>query len=217
MSYFRMRWMGVVITAELAFALPTVLNAAPITYDFYLVTSGSLNGVSFDNALVHFRTESDTTKAIFYPSFGGQSAIWLNTYGVTTVSIMTNGRMLRARIRQPLFVSIDQKGGGVGLGSYDSSGNVDPTYPVGIQDGIPDCIIGDGDCVAPSAATSALATDLVSSTILSGRAWSDSCFLQGGGCDGPTLTTSAGPFQLKRPYTASTDPLVTGIFRATVH
>jgi hypothetical protein len=210
--------MSVVVTAELAFTLPTALNAAPITYDFYLVTSGSLNGVTFDNALVHFRTESDTTKATFYPSLDGQINIWLNTFGTTTVSIMTSGRTLHARITQPLFVSIDQKGGGVGLGSYDSSGNVDPTYPVGIQDGIPDCVIGDGDCVAPSGATTALAVDLVSSTTLSGRAWSDPCFLQGGGCDGPTLTTSAGPFQLKRPYTESgNDPFVTGIFRATLH
>jgi hypothetical protein len=53
--------------------------------------------------------------------------------------------------------------------------------------------------------------------MLSGRAWSDACFPVGA-CDGPALKTNHGSFLLKRPYTtADDDPLVTGIFRATLH
>lgn len=205
-------------SAALALVLPMLVSATPITYDFYLVTSGSLGGWAFDNALVHFRTQSDTSQAVFYPSLGGQVNIWLNTYGTTTVTVMSQGKTAHAQFTDSLFVSLDQNGGGVGLGSYDAAGNFNPTYPVGIQDGIPDCIVGDGDCVNPNAETLALHADLVSNTTLSGRAWSDSCFLAGGGCDGIPLHTSGGLFLLKRPYyDSSFDPYVTGIFRATVH
>ena len=218
MNVLPMRVILKITAAALALILPALVSATPITYDFYLVTSGSLGGWAFDNALVHFRTQSDTSKAVFYPSLGGQSSIWLNTYGTTTVTVMSKGKTASAQITDRLFVSYDQNGGGVGLGSYDSAGNFDPTYPIGIQDGIPDCITGDGDCVSPNAETLSLPVDLVSSTTLSGRAWSDSCFLSGGGCDGPALNTNAGAFLLKRPYYGNgTDPFVTGIFRATVH
>jgi hypothetical protein len=86
------------------------------------------------------------------------------------------------------------------------------------QDGIPDCIIGDGDCVTPSAATKALPTDLLSSSMLSGRAWSDPCF-PGTPCDGGPLQTNLGGFVLKRPLMVvpEDDPMVTGIYRATLH
>jgi hypothetical protein len=223
MNVLPMRVIFKITSAALALVLPALVIATPITYEFYLVTSGSLGGWSFDNALVHFRTQSDTSKAVFYLSLGNppnqQFNIWLNTYGTTTVTVMSQGKTAKAQITDPLFVSIDQTGGGVGLGSYDSAGNFDPTYPVGIQDGLPDCIgPGDGDCVNPNAETlSLLYPDLVSSITLSGRAWSDSCFLGAQGCDGPALNTSAGAFLLKRPYYGfGSDPFVTGIFRATI-
>ena len=38
-----------------AVAMPVFAQATPITYEFYVVTNGSLGGWSFDNAMVHFR------------------------------------------------------------------------------------------------------------------------------------------------------------------
>lgn len=210
---------GAIACGATALALPMGAQAAPITYEFYLVTSGSLGNWNFDNALVHFVTQSDTTQAQHFDSLLGQSDIWVNAYGTTTVTVTSQGRSVKARFNDgQLFVSIDRAGGGVGLGSFDASNNYVPTYPVGIQDGIPDCIIGDGDCVTPSAATKALPTDLLSSSMMSGRAWSDSCF-PASACDGGPLQTNLGAFALKRPLLVAydNDPMVTGIYRATLH
>lgn len=238
-----------VALAALALAIPAVAGASPITYEFFLVTNGSIGKWNFTNALVHFTLQGDTTQATFYPLLLGQLNIWLNPSVSGSVSVMSQGKTVKGNIAAgQLFVSIDQAGGGVGLGSCtdqltnltvpcgnltSTTINVLPTYPIGIQDGIPDCIIGDGDCVTPSAAVgtrhvsnttvvpvggNALPVDLKSSSMMSGRAWSDPSFATpNASTDGAAIPTSAGPFSLKRPYSDFDDPLVTGIYRATAH
>jgi len=210
-----------------ALSLPVAANAAPIIYDFYVVTDGTLGSWVFSKALVHFRIASDTTN-VSHPTLAGQQ-IALSSTGTYQVTVMANGRTETATFKPgQLFVSVDQTNGGVGVGSYDSAGNPLPTYPIGIQDGIPDCLGLDyQDCISPSAAVTGLLLDLTGNTMLSGRAWSDPCFAASGPCDSsvlPPLATDRGAFSLAEPYTTTTDsagglsydPLVAGVFRATL-
>jgi hypothetical protein len=211
---------ALLVTATIA---PLAAHASPISYDFYVVTDGKLGGWSFKNALVHFHVRSDTK---FVREFQvGFSDILINTYGTFTVKIVSGGTVRNATFAKGLlYTSIDKTGGGVGIGSYDSSGGFLPAYPIGIQDGIPDCIIGDGDCLTPSPALNQLTPDLISSTTMSGRAWSDICFASFN-CTpaSPPLQTDRGDFVIHGPYTVAKDasllnpdgdPLVTGMFRA---
>jgi hypothetical protein len=210
--------------------LPQFVRAAPIVYDFYVVTSGKLGSWSFSNARVHFHVSTNTTSVKSFNVPGSCSnvcrLILINTSGTFTVDIESAGSHRFATFApKQLFSSIDVLGGGVGIGTYDSTGGFLPAYPIGIQDGIPDCIIGDHDCITPSPAMTALKPDLVSSTTMSGRAWSDTCFAVRSACTStsPPLHTDRGPFLIYAPYTTGSgtdplrpggDPLVTGIFRS---
>jgi hypothetical protein len=196
----------------------------PIKYDFFMITDGSLGNWNFSSAEVHLTYYSTVGNSTFYPTIPAPSAtnpnrvqknVWVNDGGHTTVTIKSQGRTVTANLVDGQnFVSIDQWGGGVGLGTWTAAGPM-PIYPIGIQDGIPDCIIGDGDCGNPSADTWALPVDLVSTTMMSGRAHSDGCYPDGS-CDGvPLKTTGSGDLFIARPY-GSNDPEIIGIFRATL-
>lgn len=148
--------------------------------------------------------------------------------GTARVTIVSGERKVQATFApNQLFVSLDQNNGGVGFGSCDPSGGVEPAYPLGVAGGT---IFGSVIAVNifPSPEMAALSTDLAHTTAFSGRAWVCVGFPTfGSPCALPNpLHTDKGDLVLQPPYQAI-DPTVTppsyndtlsgGLFTAVVN
>jgi hypothetical protein len=209
--------------------LSSAASARPITYTGFTITDGQLGSWTFHNARVYLTFQGDTSNVQFmqFPdSFnpGGTIDAWINPTGKASVTIASGGRTVHATFApNQIFVSLDLGntgdvhvgGRGVGFGSYTSTG-VEPTYPLGIEDGTIDW----GDITDPGIASPALATlstDLQHNTAFSGRAWPCVGFLNG--CSAPNaLLTDKGNLYLDLPYFANLpgDSLSGGFFIADV-
>jgi len=208
--------------------LSSAANAKPITYTAFTITDGQLGSWTFHNARVYLTFQGDTNNVQLLtfgdPFTGGTIDAWVNPTGKSSVTIVSGGRAVRATFApNQIFVSLDLGntgdvhvgGRGVGFGSFTPTG-VEPTYPLGIEDGTIDW----GDIVAPGIASPALATlstDLQHSTAFSGRAWPCVGFLTG--CTAPNaLATDKGDLYLNMPYSLVNqgDSLSAGFFVAEV-
>jgi hypothetical protein len=178
-----------------------------------------------------FQSDTDNVQLLQEPDpFGGTVDIALNQTGKASVTIVSGGRAVRANFApNQIFVSLDLGntgdvhvgGRGVGFGSFTSYG-IEPSYPLGVEDGTIDW----GDILDPGVASpelSNLSTDLMHTTAFSGRAWV--CVGFSNPCTAPNaLHTDHGDLYLYNPYslgafassTDGNDSLSAGFFMADV-
>jgi hypothetical protein len=188
--------------------------ATPITYTAFTDTDGQLGTWSFHNARVYltFHSDTSTVQTIDVPNIfisNSMTEAVFNPTGTASVTIITAGKTVHANFApNQLFVSLDhgtlpgpfQGGRGVGFGMFSATapGGIEPTYPLGIEDGTIDW----GDAATPSAATQALSNDLQHNTAFSGRVLSCINFPADFSCSAPApaLHTDKGDFYLNAPY-----------------
>jgi hypothetical protein len=207
--------------------LSSAASARPITYTGFTITDGQLGSWTFHNARVYLTFRSDTNNVQFMQipdpfNPGGTIDAWINPTGTASVTVVSGGRAVHATFApNQILVSVDLGNTGdvhvgargVGFGSYTSTG-IEPTYPLGLEDGTLDW----GDIFPPGVASPALATlsnDLQHSTAFSGRAWPCVGFLNV--CTAPNaLLTDKGNLYLDLPYALTSnfrgDSLSAGFF-----
>lgn len=198
-------------------------HAKPITYSAFTITSGKLGSWSFTNARVYISMLSDTSFVQFIQTpidptnpANGTVDTYVNPTGIAWVTIISGTKVVRAIFApNQIFADMDlgdtssepEPGArGVGFGSFTATG-IEPTYPLGIDDGIvhariiPEFAIGGTE----STELAALPANMVSNVAYSGRAWPCSGFLNvqtyGVPCTPPApLHTDKGDFYLYLPY-----------------
>ena len=200
--------------------------AAPVTYTGFTITDGKLGSWSFHNARVYLTFKGDTKNVQFiqplinsaHPEYGTVD-VWINQIGTASVTIMSGQRVVSANFApNQIFVSTDLGNTsdaphfgarGIGFGSVTSTGGIEPTYPLSIEDGTVDWgdIINDGfggSTGVPSTELTQLPNDLVHNTGFSGRGWVCVNFLNkfaNGGCAAANaLHTDHGDLYLYMPY-----------------
>jgi hypothetical protein len=223
----------IVVCVVIVSMLPSVASATAVTYTGFTIANGKLGPWEFHNARVYLKLKSDTNSVVATTSC--QVTAWIptplctlsdttvayNLTGTASVTIMSGERTVHATFApNQIFVSIDQSNGGVGFGSFSPSspGGIEPTYPLGIEDGTIDSTTTfEGGTL--SAELFFLPIDLVSSVGYSGRAWvcfgfdltshdSNSC-----SSTPPALKTDKGDFYLSQPYSIPFgDTLSSGFF-----
>lgn len=213
-------------------AMATVAaNAEPITYTGFTIADGKIGTWEFHNARVYLKFESDTKNVqllqLSVPGFDTPAAVAYNATGVARITIFADGKRVHATFApNQIFVSADlgdAPGGsprGIGFGSLWPSGP-NPTYPLGIQDGMidaGDAIENGGPASALSDELAAQSPDLMHPTTFSGRAWICTDFLSPRDCPIPTdpLKTDRGDLFLYQKYIGGSvdDALTGGTFSA---
>jgi len=203
-----------VVLCLLVTLLASAAVATPITYTAFTITDGKLGSWSFHNARVYLTLKSDTDYVQFIqpqvdPNDPTQGTvdIYTNQVGTASVTIISGGRAVHATFApNQVFVSMDLGNTdsaphvgarGMGFSSFTAT-SLEPSYPLGIEDGTLDW----GDIFGPGVASPELATlpvDLVSNTAFSGRAWP--CVGFPFQCaDATPLKTDKGDFYLYAPY-----------------
>jgi hypothetical protein len=210
---------GIVLCA-LVSLLPSATMAKPVTYTAFTITDGQLGTWAFHNARVYLTLKSDTSFVQFIqpqivPNDPTQGTIdaWINSAGTASVTIMSSGKTVSATFApNQVFVAVDlgdtanaphSGARGLGFSSYTATG-IEPSYPLGIEDGTLDW----GDIFPPGVASTevtTIPTDLVHNAGFSGRAWPCSAFPNP--CASPApLKTDKGDFYLYLPYSLGTPP-----------
>ncbi|KAA6462109.1 hypothetical protein DYQ86_10855 [Acidobacteria bacterium AB60] len=203
------------LTLLTVLALAPGTFAKPITYTAFTIADGKIGGWSFHNARVYLTMRSDTTNMQFLqlpvdPNDPTQGTVdtYYNPTGNASVTIISGARVVHANFApNQVFVSVDMGNTadaphsgarGVGFGSFTPTG-IQPTYPLGIEDGILDW----GD-ITPGNASAGLQTlnfDLAHNMGLNGRAWPCVNFLQSPPCTTPyALHTDRGDLYLDINY-----------------
>lgn len=198
-----------------------VAMATPVTYTGFTITDGKLGNWSFHNARVYLTLKGDTKNVQFmqplidpaHPSFGTVD-IWINQTGTTSITIMSGQRVVSANFApNQIFVSTDLGdtisaphlgARGIGFGSITSTGGIEPTYPLSVEDGTVDWgDIPEGGTGVASDALTFLPVDLVNNAAFSGRGWVCVGFLNRPPCAPPNaLHTDHGDLYLYGPYSA---------------
>lgn len=200
---------GCFLYAVAVLLLSAAASAEPVTYTGFTLTDGQLGSWKFHNARVYLTFQGDTNNVQLIQApdpFGGTVDIWVNQTGTASVTIISGGKAVRANFApNQILVSLDLGntgdthvgGRGVGFGSFTSYG-IEPSYPLGIEDGTIDW----GDILDPGVASPELAdlsTDLMHTTAFSGRAWVCVGFFNP--CTAPNaLHTDGGDLYLYNPY-----------------
>jgi hypothetical protein len=211
--------LGIVLSALVCLLVATAA-ATPVTYTGFTITDGKLGSWSFHNARVYLTLKSDTSFVQFIqpqidPNDPTQGTIdaWVNAAGTASVTVISGAKTVHATFApNQLLVSIDlgdtvnapHRGArGLGFSSYTATG-IEPSYPLGIEDGTLDW----GDIFPPGVASpevTALPLDLAHSSGISGRAWPCAAFPNV--CASPApLHTDKGDFYLYLPYSLGTAP-----------
>jgi len=227
-----------VVLCGLFLLLASPAQAEPITYTTFTITDGKLGAWSFHNARVYLTLKSDTNYVQFIQPLidpndptQGSVDIYTNQAGTASVTIISGRKAVHATFApNQVFVSMDLGNTdsaphvgarGIGFSSFTATG-LEPSYPLGIEDGTLDW----GDIFSPGVASPGLATlpvDLVSNTAFSGRAWP--CVGFPFQCvDATPLKTDKGDFYLYAPYSlgvpadndSGNDTLFGGFFVATL-
>ena len=213
-----------------ASAVPT----SSITYHMFLVSDVSLNGTLYQNASVHLTLRSDVAHVTPLPNGDPYGAI--NSHGVATVEITSNGRTIRARFAPGQIYAYFDPAAGAGFGSQ-SGGNaypavLAPTFPhvdTELFASVANILIGNSAnyTVAASGysgATYDLATttDLKQETLLADYVLSCTDFnFVLGTCDNlpssTKLATDKGDFYLYQPYNTNGDNDPTSSRRSSVN
>lgn len=121
--------------------------AQPITYTGFVITDGQLGNWNFYNARVILTFESDTNYVQILPPCVGTTAAF-NSTGVARITIIDHEQVVHAKFDQnQIFVSFDQRFGGVGFGSFGPGftapdclhpESLQPAYPLGLHHGTMD-------------------------------------------------------------------------------
>jgi hypothetical protein len=219
----------------LAFGLVTSAAAAPVTYTGFTITDGKLGNWQFHNARVVLRFDGDTNdvQLVQFPDPLDPTAtaqVAIISKGTASITVSTLRRSVRATFApNQIFVSLDQGtpqngpivgGRGVGFGAFfpSSPGGIEPSYPLGVEDGTIDW----GDASTPSIGLQVLPIDLTESVGYSGRAFVCIGFPDKT-CPAPTsaqaLHTDKGDLFLYQPYmdTFDGDTIEAGFFLADVN
>jgi hypothetical protein len=226
------------VLCALASLLASTAVATPITYTAFTITDGKLGSWSFHNARVYLTLKSDTDYVQFIqPQIDpndptqGTVDIYTNQVGTASVTVISGSKTVHATFApNQVFVSMDLGNTdsaphvgarGMGFSSFTAT-SLEPSYPLGIEDGTLDW----GDIFSPGVASPELAVlpvDLVSTTAFSGRAWP--CVGFPFQCtDATPLHTDKGDFYLNVPYSLGVpadndngdDTLFGGFFVATL-
>ncbi len=212
---------GFVLCGIVSLLLTSAALAKPVTYTGFTISDGKIGSWSFHNARVYLTLQSDTNSVQLFqplidptdPSLGTVDT-YVNFAGTASVTVISGTRVVHATfLPNQIFVSMDlgdtnnaphTGARGAGFGSFTATG-IEPTYPLGLEDGTLDW----GDIVdsggTASAQLQALQLDLMNNSALSGRAWPCQAFLNArnnsSACDPPPpLHTDRGDFYLYLPY-----------------
>jgi hypothetical protein len=188
------------IAGLLALGADTVGAATLFKYSATVVTDARLGGRFFHNAAITISFTGDASTVSEVPGFSDEpgSFFWL-PHGTAFVTIESHGRRFFARFApDQLFVSVDIRNLGMGIGSYIGPHGLEPGYPL---------VFDRGSAGSLSFNASALST--VSNS--TGNAWSCVGFPpineetgDPGSCLDPDpypLHTDHGDFFIYMPYT----------------
>ena len=213
---------GRVLCAVTIALFSTAAAAAPITYTGFTITDGKLGSWEFHNARVYLSFQSDTKYVQFmqFPFVPSDPNcldptnpppctvdVNVNQTGTAAVTIISDGKAVHATFApNQVLVSFDlgdtpafQTGRGVGFSSFSATapGGIEPTYPLGLEDGTLHRVDIVDNFSSPELV--AMSVDLQHDAVFSGRAWP--CVGFPNDCAPPNaLATDKGDFYLYLPY-----------------